>query len=158
MKLIRQDLLTQMSAQARESPRRRSHHNIHEHLSDPVQKLLVAATTESYFRPHRHADKSEFALVLRGRFAVFRFDNDGSIAETRLIGEGTGINGLELPANTWHCWLALTDDAVFFETKQGPYDPASAAEAAPWAPAENSPETPEFMARLKQTLNQPHDE
>jgi cupin fold WbuC family metalloprotein len=154
MKLFSEDLLTQLSQQAAESPRQRSHHNVHESPTDLVQKLLVAATTRSYFRPHRHADKSEFALVLRGQFVVFSFDELGNISECQRIGEGTGINGIELPPNTWHCWLSLRDDAVFFETKQGPYDPATASEFAPWAPAENTPEAPAYLAMLRNAVSE----
>ena len=153
MKLITDELLEQLIRQAAESPRQRSHHNVHESLTEVVQKLLVAATTQSYFRPHRHADKSEFALVLRGQFVVFSFDEHGNINQRQHIGEGTGVNGLELPANTWHCWLSLRDDAVFFETKQGPYDPATASEFAPWAPAENTPEAAQYLAKLRQSLD-----
>jgi cupin fold WbuC family metalloprotein len=149
MKLITDEMLSQLISQAENSPRQRSHYNVHETLSDPVQKLFVAATTQSYFRPHRHADKTEFALVLRGRFVVFHFDNQGNITAKQLIGEGTGVHALELPANTWHCWLALSDDALFFETKQGPYDPATASEFAPWAPAENTPEAPAYLQTLR---------
>ena len=151
MKLITDGLLGQLIEQAATSPRQRSHHNVHESAGDMVQKLFVAATTQSYFRPHRHADKSEFALILRGRFVVFRFDEQGNIVERQLIGEGTGVNGLELPANTWHCWLSLSDDGVFFETKQGPYDPATASEMAPWAPAENTPEAVQYLEMLRNT-------
>ena len=146
-------MLNQLTRQAADSPRQRSHHNVHETLADVVQKLLVAATTQSYFRPHRHVDKSEFALVLRGRFVVFSFDDQGSITQRQPIGEGTGINGLELPPNTWHCWLSLRDDSVFFETKQGPYDPATASEFAPWAPAENTPEAAHYLTMLRHSLN-----
>ena len=153
MKLITDELLEQLIRQAAESPRQRSHHNVHESLTEVVQKLLVAATTQSYFRPHRHADKSEFALVLRGKFVVFSFDEQGNISGRQFIGEGTGVNGLELPANTWHCWLSLRDDSVFFETKQGPYDPATASEFAPWAPAENTPEAAQYLAKLRQSLD-----
>lgn len=153
MKLITNDMLDQLNRQAADSPRKRSHYNVHESLSDVVQKLLVAATTESYFRPHRHVDKSEFALVLRGRFAVFSFDDAGKITRSQLIGEGTGVDGLELLPNTWHCWLSLTDDALFFETKQGPYDPATASEFAAWAPPENTPEADQYLDMLRSTLN-----
>ena len=149
MKLITDELLNQLVSQASTSARKRSHYNVHESLTDVVQKLFVAATTESYFRPHRHANKVEFALVLRGRFVVFTFDDQGKIQSQQLIGEGTGINGLELPANTWHCWLSLSDDGLFFETKQGPYDPATAAEFAPWAPAENTADAADYMAMLR---------
>lgn len=152
MKLIDQDLLNQLVRQATDAPRQRSHHNIHESLSDTVQKLIVAATPRSYFRPHRHADKTEFALVLRGRFAVFQFDDQGDISHCHVVGESTGVTGLELAANTWHSWLALEDGSIFFETKQGPYDPATAAEFAPWAPAENTPEVAAFMTKLHNVL------
>jgi len=153
MKLITDSMLGQLIQQAADSPRKRSHHNVHESLEDVVQKLLVAATTDSYFRPHRHRDKAEFALVLRGQFVVFTFDDQGNIIQQLIIGEGTGINGLELPPNTWHCWLSLSDDAVFFETKQGPYDPATASEFASWAPAENTPEAAQYLGRLRNSLN-----
>jgi len=152
MKLITEDMIDKLLQQADESPRKRSHHNIHESLDALVQKLLVAATRASYFRPHRHADKAEFALVLRGRFAVFEFDDQGNITKQQQIGEGTGINGIELPPATWHTWLVLTDDGVFFETKLGPYDPATASEFAPWAPAENTPEAIEYHGLLHQAL------
>lgn len=153
MKLITDDMIDQLMSQAEESPRKRSHYNVHESLDDMVQKLLVAATAESYFRPHRHADKAEFALVLRGRFVVFQFDDQGNIIDRQHIGEGTGVNGLEVAPNTWHCWLALGDDAVFFETKQGPYDPATASEFAPWAPPENTQEAVEYLEMLRNTLD-----
>lgn len=152
MKLFTDELVADLISRAAESPRKRSHHNVHESLSDPVQKLFVAATTQSYFRPHRHADKTEFALVLRGQFAVFEFDNSGKVIQQQHIGEGTGVNAIEIPANTWHGWLTLSDSAVFFETKQGPYDPATAAEFAPWAPPENSPEAADYLARLRKLL------
>ncbi|MEJ2451098.1 MAG: WbuC family cupin fold metalloprotein [Gammaproteobacteria bacterium] len=152
MKLINTKLLEQLIQDAASSPRQRSHYNIHESLADTVQKLVVAATPKSYFRPHRHDDKTEFALVLRGRFAVFQFDEEGAITEYQIIGEDTDTNGLEIPANTWHSWLALRDENVFFETKQGPYDPATAAEFASWAPEENSPEANDYIEKLRKAI------
>lgn len=152
MKLIESDLLNSLARSAEESPRQRSHHNIHENLSDTVQKLVVAATARSYFRPHRHIDKSEFALVLRGRFAVFLYNDKGDITHIQIIGNNTDITGLEIPANTWHNWLALDEENIFFETKQGPYDPATATEFAPWSPAENSADVEEFMQKLRKSV------
>lgn len=152
MKLIDDNLINQLIQQAAEAPRQRSHHNIHESPADMVQKLVVAATTRSYFRPHRHTDKAEFALVVRGRFAVFQFDDQGNIRHCQIVGDGSGVSGLELPANTWHGWLALNDGSVFFEAKQGPYDPATAAEFAPWSPAENTPEVDAYMEKLRQAV------
>ena len=40
--------------------------------------------------------------------------------------------GVLVPAGTWHTVLALDDDAILFETKAGPFDPAAPKEPAPW--------------------------
>jgi len=149
MKLITTDLINDLIAQAGTSPRRRMNHNVHPQLSDPVQRLFVAARRDSYFRPHRHRDKWEFALVISGAFELLIFDDTGRLTARQTLGPGTGTIGIELAADTWHTWLALSDDAVFFETKQGPFDPQTTSEFAPWSPAEGSPEEPEFFMRLK---------
>lgn len=152
MKLVDSDLISDLLRRAEESPRQRSHHNIHENPDDTVQKLVVAATPESYFRPHRHNDKAECAFVLRGRFAVFQYDDAGNITDCQIIGENTGVLGLEIPPNTWHSWLALDKRNVFFETKAGPYDPKAAAEFALWSPEENTADVAPYMNKLRDTV------
>lgn len=149
MKLITTDLINDLITQAGENPRRRMNHNVHAQLEDPVQRLFVAARPDSYFRPHRHPDKWEFALVISGAFELLVFDDAGRLTARQTLGSGTGTIAIELPANTWHTWLALSDDAVFFETKQGPFDPQTTSVFAPWSPAEGRPEVPPFFDRLK---------
>jgi len=150
LKLIDDKLLNNLVAEAAQKPRQRSHYNVHQSFDDPVQKLIVAATPMSYFRPHRHPDKSEFAVVLRGRFDILLFDDDGRVSVRQPVGDGTGTPAFEIPANTWHCWLAVTDEAVFFEAKQGPYIPDKAAEFAAWSPAEDSDDAAGYLQSLKQ--------
>lgn len=152
MKLITTDLLNDLKAQAAASPRRRMNHNVHAQLSDPVQRLFVAARPDSYFRPHRHPDKWEFALIISGRFDLLVFNDTGRLTARHTLGPGTESIGIELEANTWHTWLALTDDAVFFETKQGPFDPQTISEFAPWSPAEGEADAPDFFTRLRESL------
>ena len=149
MKLITTDLIDDLKTQAGSSPRRRMNRNVHTQLNDPVQRLFVAARRDSYFRPHRHPDKWEFALVISGAFELLVFDDAGRLTARQTLGPGTGTIGIELESNTWHTWLALTDDAVFFETKQGPFDPQTTSEFAPWSPAEGSPHVRDFFDRLK---------
>ena len=67
MKLLPRALLDELAARAAASPRARAHYNIHPTPGDPVQRFLVVALPGSYFRPHRHATKSELAIVVRGR-------------------------------------------------------------------------------------------
>jgi cupin fold WbuC family metalloprotein len=138
MKLFSHALFDELAAKATASPRQRVNHNVHAASSDPVQRFFVAANRNTYFRPHRHLSKSELALVLRGRFDVVTFDDGGVLTGRYPIGEGAPNVGFETPRATWHTLLAQTDGALFFEVKEGPYDPATAAEFAPWAPAEGA--------------------
>jgi cupin fold WbuC family metalloprotein len=149
MKTITADLLDELAERAGVSARRRSHHNIHESLSDPVQRLFVACRLGSYIRPHAHPDTWEFALVVRGLFDVLIFDEKGRVMERVAVGPGSAVMGFEIPGNTWHAWVPMEDASVFFETKQGPYDAGTAAAFAPWAPEEGAPEAQKFTERLR---------
>jgi cupin fold WbuC family metalloprotein len=151
MKSITSEALDELEEKARTSPRLRSNLNIHASASDPVQRYFIAAERASYFRPHRHADKSEFALVIRGQFDVLMFDDSGCVTRRITLGPGAGNAGVDVPANTWHTWIPVSDRGVFFEVKQGPYDAASAAEFAPWSPEEGSAQAEDFVIRLRQT-------
>jgi hypothetical protein len=57
-----------------ESPRRRSHHSFQESPEDSVQRYLIASKLGSYFRPHRHEAKGEFAGVIQGAREPVIFD------------------------------------------------------------------------------------
>jgi len=150
MKLITADLLADLMDQAGASPRRRAHHTVHESPADPIQRFFVAARRDSYFRPHRHRRRGEFALVLQGRLDVIVLDDRGKVLQRVALGPDARVVGFEMAADTWHAWLPMTDEALFFELKQGPYDPQTAAEFAPWSPVEGTPHVAAFAARLRQ--------
>jgi cupin fold WbuC family metalloprotein len=149
MKLISGKLIDDLLDRAAMHPRRRANHNIHEAAADPVQRYFIAAKRDSYFRPHRHPGKWEFAVVLRGRFDILMFDENGKVTDRFAAGTGADNLGFELPADAWHTWIPLADDCVFLEIKQGPYDPPTAAEFAPWSPAEGAPEVAAFTERMR---------
>ncbi|MEW6519881.1 MAG: WbuC family cupin fold metalloprotein [Thermodesulfobacteriota bacterium] len=149
MKLITAHLLNELLGKAGSNARKRTNHNIHESAADPVQRLFIAARLGSYFRPHRHPGKNEFALVIRGLFDVLLFDDDSRLTQRVTIGPGADAVAFDLPPDIWHAWLPRADESVFFETKQGPYDAETAAEFAPWSPAEGTPAVKAFFARLQ---------
>jgi hypothetical protein len=66
------------------------------------------------------------------------------------VGADTPNLGFETPSGTWHTVLAATDGAAFLEIKEGPYDPATAAEFAPWAPPEGHESVPAFQQWLRE--------
>ena len=93
--------------------------------------------------------KAEFAVVVQGRFDLLVFDDDGRVTRRVPVGPGTDAVGFELPPGVWHSWVPMTDAAVFVEVKEGPYTPRTAAEFAPWSPAEGTPEAALFLDRMR---------
>ncbi len=149
MKLIPTAMLEELAARAATSPRLRTHHNVHESPTDLVQRYFIVALRDSYFRPHRHPTKGETALVLRGRIDVLMFESSGSVAARYAMGEGAPNFGYETPRGTWHTLVLQSENAAFFETKEGPYDPATAVEQAPWAPAEGDARARAYLDWLR---------
>lgn len=149
MKVFSHALLDELAAKAAASPRRRAHANIHEQSSDLVQRFFVAPLRGSYFRPHRHLAKSELAMVLRGQIDVLTFDDAGIVTGRHEAGEAREAMGYETPSAQWHTLVVMSKAAAFLEIKEGPYDPVTAVEFAPWAPAEGGADVPAFLEKLR---------
>ncbi len=149
MRLFSTPLLDELAAQAAASPRRRAHLNVHAHAADLVQRFFVSVDRDSYIRPHRHLSKSELALVVRGVFDVITFDDQGAITGRETVGAGTPLLGFEMPRATWHTLIARENGSTFLEIKEGPYDPATASEFAPWAPPEGDTAAQEWLRRFR---------
>lgn len=149
MKLFSSDLLDQLTAKAAASPRLRANHNVHTSPEEVVQRFFIAAQRGTYFRPHRHRTKSELALVIRGRFDVLTFDESGRVTARYAVGEEAGTIGFETPHATWHTLIAQADGSAFLEVKQGPYDPQSASEFAPWSPPEGDASVTRYLEWLR---------
>lgn len=149
MKRLTRTLLDELAAKAAGSPRRRTHHELHEGPHDLVQRFVVVCAAGSYFRPHRHATRSELATVLRGRLDVLWFDDDGRVLERECFGEGCDAFAWESPAGSWHTLVPASDVGAFLEVKQGPYEPGTSAEFAPWSPAEGDARVPDLQQWLR---------
>ena len=149
MKLITEDLLDSVTSQAKENPRLRMNYNFHTSLDEPIHRLLNALEPGTYLPPHRHSDKTETYLVLRGSLWVFFFDAAGSITEKVLLNPLEGKYGVEIPSGTWHGLVVVESGTVIFEMKKGPYQPLPPEDLASWAPAPSDEEGAEaFMKRL----------
>ena len=153
---ITDELLAEVSRQARESPRKRKNYNLHE-MSDPVHRLVNALEPGTYIRPHRHLEpsKAETAVAVAGRIGVVFFDQEGASLDRRVISPGGAVRGVEVPVGDWHTFVALEPGSAFFETKAGPYRPPAPDELAPWSPAENTVEAAEFERNLAAMFSAP---
>lgn len=131
MKQLTTTMLDTLAAQARQSPRLRTHHNFHEEMSDPVHRLAIAMEPGTLIVPHRHLHSWEMLLPLRGHFVVLLFDDAGVVTDRIELGEGCHV--VEFPARTWHAIWARDEGGVLFELKLGPYTPLGAEDVALWS-------------------------
>ncbi len=147
--IISQQLIHATTAQARTSPRQRMNHNFHE-LADTVQRMLNAVEPDSYCRPHRHIDppKDETFVLLQGDLTVVIFDDSGNIVDAVRLNDRTGNKGIDIKPGVWHTIVSNASGTVIFETKTGPYIPASDKDFAPWAPAEGEPQASTYLQGL----------
>ncbi|WP_440682812.1 WbuC family cupin fold metalloprotein [Cysteiniphilum halobium] len=147
MKKIDHALMTVMAQNAKESPRLRAHHNFHPELSDSVNRLAIYLKKGTYIRPHRHSEshKWELIIALKGQIGVVIYDDTSAIVDKFILGVGGNALGFEMTPNTWHSLYAISEDAMFFEVKPGPFMPTVEGDFARWAPKEGDKEVPEFI-------------
>ena len=155
IRLIDKTLLDEVSSEARDNLRKRKNRNFHASDNAPANRLLNAVEPGSYVAPHRHLDptKDETLIVLRGKFGLVIFDDAGKVVQTEVIEVGGEVSGVNIPHGTWHSVVSLQSGSVFFEAKAGPYVPIAPKEKAPWAPAENDVDAPDFLARMEKLFS-----
>ena len=150
LKIITNELLTDLSQKAALLPRNRLNFNFHEELVDPINRMLNAFEPSTYIQPHKHEDpdKREVFIILRGSLVVAIFDNSGNPQEFILLNHLHGNHGIEIPAGTWHTVFSLESGTVAYEIKDGPYIQISDKNFATWAPKEGHPDCAEYLLKL----------
>jgi len=101
-------------------------------------------------RPHRHInpDKIEAFIILCGRAVVVEFDDKGDILDYFLLDTRNRNYGVELTKRSWHTIIALEEDTVVYEIKEGPYIPLDDKDFAQWAPKEGDTITNAYIDEL----------
>lgn len=132
--------------QAQNNPRLRSHHNFHPELDDPINRLCITLSKGTYIRPHQHTHPSKWELIiaLQGKIGVLLYDQNGVVTDRFELSQEQ-VSAFEMPPCTWHSLYAITDTAMFFEVKPGPFMPSQPHEFATWAPAEDQEGVDKFL-------------
>lgn len=151
--LINTQLIQSTIQKAQESPRKRMNHNFHE-LEETYQRFLNVLCKGTYVRPHRHKNppKAETFLILEGEIAFLIFNDQGNLNSIFHLSCSNNNKGIDLQPNVWHSIICLSDYAVCFEGKHGPYNPNTDKEFASWAPEENSPESKNYLENLEKQV------
>ena len=123
MNVIDKNLLDEISAQAQASPRLRMNYNFHHSLDEKCHRMLNAVEPGTDIPIHRHPDKDESFVILRGKVRSTTYNDDGSVIDSVILSQEDGIYGVDIPKNVWHNLESLAPGSVIFECKEGPYVP-----------------------------------
>ena len=121
--LINQNLLDELTAQAKVSPRLRAAYDLRTTPNDNSQRILNAVEPGTILPIHRHRTSTETIVVLRGRVRQSYFDDKGNITDTFELAPLSSIVGMSVPVGQWHALESLESGSVILETKDGAYAP-----------------------------------
>ena len=121
MKIIDEQLLNEVGAQAKKTPRLRMNFNFHQSLDELCHRFLNAVEPGTEVPIHRHPTKDETFVILRGKVRVTTHRDDGSIIEDVVLCAEDGRYGVNIPKGVWHMIEAMEANSVIFECKQGPF-------------------------------------
>lgn len=123
--IINSELLDELTAQAKASPRLRMNLDMRNSSQDSSQRMLNAIEPSTELPIHRHRKSSESCLIVRGSAEEILYDDQGSETGRILLRPGSECVGLNIQAGTWHKIISLEPGTVIFEAKDGPYEPVS---------------------------------
>lgn len=146
MKTIDKKLMADLIEQAKASPRKRAHYNLHPNLDENIHRLCIAVEPGSYIRPHRHLDpkKWELLVILKGKLDVLIFNDNKEVSERYHLDAKGDVRSMEIDAGAWHTFVSMEEGTVVMEIKQGPYSYPPEKDSCQWAPREGEKGVTEF--------------
>lgn len=121
--LITEELLNNLSQQAKESPRLRVAYDLRTTPNDHSQRILNAMEPRTVLPIHRHMKSSESMAVLRGAVRQYFFNENGELTEVYDLKAGSNLAFVQIPLGAWHKAECLEPGTIIFESKDGAYEP-----------------------------------
>ena len=120
---IDQQLLDNLTEQAKASPRLRMNYDLRNSENDLSQRMLNALEPGTVLPIHRHRHSSEVVVVLRGKVKWVYYNDKKDVTATYIVAPGSDLVGLSVPIGQWHSLECLESGTVIFESKVGAYEP-----------------------------------
>lgn len=120
---INKELLDELTAQAKVSPRLRMNRDLRNSPEDKSQRMLNALEPGTPLPVHRHTKSSETVVCLRGHLREIFYNDNGEVAEVIDLAPGSDCVALNIPIGQWHTVEVLETGTVIMEFKDGRYEP-----------------------------------
>lgn len=119
--VLDKNILDELTAQAKASPRLRMNYDLRNSAEDKSQRMLNAIEPGTVMPIHRHMKSSETVVCIRGHYEEYLYDDSGNLIETiDMVPGGVMLN---VPAGQWHSLKSLDSGTVLFECKDGAWEP-----------------------------------
>lgn len=120
---ITQQMLDNLTEQAKVSPRLRMNMDLRNSEEDKSQRMLNAIEPGSIVPIHRHRKSSETVVCIRGRIVEEFYDELERICTERIELSPLGhIVAVNIPIGQWHTIRSLESGSVILECKDGGYE------------------------------------
>ena len=128
--LITQQLLDNLTAQAKASPRLRMNFDLRNGPDDQSQRMLNALEPGTPLPIHRHLKSSETVVCLRGHLREIFYNDQREVTAAIDLAPGpdSPCVALNIPIGQWHTVEVLESGTVILEVKDGPYAPLGEGE------------------------------
>ena len=120
MKIIDDNLIDSVAAEAKQSPRLRMNYNFHQSLSDKCHRFLNALEPGTQIPIHHHPTKDETFVILKGKVRVSTNNDDGELLDSCVLCHEEGCYGVDISKNVWH-GVECIEPSVLLECKEGPF-------------------------------------
>lgn len=129
---------------------------IHKSEEDNVHEMLIALTSKTYIRPHKHRVNGESLQFIEGEAIAIIFSDDGNIDQAFRVGCPTSsyIFYYSMAKAVYHTLLVKSDYLIFKETTKGPFVREDTL-YPDWAPdGNNERELKDYIVYLETNLRE----
>lgn len=146
--------IDQLIELASRNKRKRIRYCVHESPNDNVHEMFIVHPRGAYVRPHKHLNKIESMLVLKGNVDYVVFEDDGSVRKVIQMGDSSSGKTFynSMRESIFHTLLIRSEWLVFLEITQGPFERKDTL-FAEWSPEEsNSLSVEKYLKSLEREV------
>ena len=108
---------------AKKTSRQRVRLCCHSSPKDKVHEMVIIHPRHAYVRPHKHLNKAESMIVLRGEVDYITFNEEGKIEKVINMGDSTTSKPFyqSIRHEVFHTLLIKSKWLAFLEVTEGPF-------------------------------------
>lgn len=121
---ISEDLILELLEEARKNSGRKSRLCLHPNPEEIMQVTYLAFVQPYEDRIHKHPNRAEVLVPLKGKAEFRTFDENGNILRSNQMLGGSGLS-FSTESGEWHSLKVLTPEFIMIEIGKGPFAPGS---------------------------------